>query len=57
MPSVSVPTRTIPDDQMPGHPDLGYARKVSSAKARRLLHREPRPAEEAIVAAGRSLTE
>jgi nucleoside-diphosphate-sugar epimerase len=55
--AAGVPTRTIPDDQMPGNPDLGYARKVSSAKARRLLRWEPRPAEEAIVAAGRSLIE
>ena len=55
--AAGVPTRVIPDEELPGDPDLGYARKVSSAKARRLLGWEPRPAEEAIVAAGRSLIE
>ena len=37
-------------------PDLGYRKKTSNAKARRVLGWEPRPAAEAIVAAGRSMT-
>lgn len=55
-----VPTRTIPDDDVRDEsiiPDLGYARKVSSEKARQVLNWVPRPAEDAIVAAGRSLIE
>ncbi|WP_127507367.1 SDR family oxidoreductase [Actinoplanes solisilvae] len=52
-----VPTGTIPDEAMGADPDLGYARKLSSEKARRLLGWHARPAAEAIVAAGKSLIE
>lgn len=61
-----VPTRTIPDavvraaaavspEFRPIVPDLGYARKVSNEKARRVLEWQPRPAEDAVVAAGESM--
>jgi nucleoside-diphosphate-sugar epimerase len=51
-----VPTVTIPDEQVRDVvPDLGYERKVSSEKARRVLGWTSRSAEEAIVAAGRSM--
>lgn len=36
-------------------PDLGYARRASSAKARRVLDWTPRPSEDAVRAAARSL--
>jgi nucleoside-diphosphate-sugar epimerase len=36
-------------------PDLGYARKISSDQARTVLGWKPRSAEDAIVAAGRSM--
>jgi nucleoside-diphosphate-sugar epimerase len=61
-----VPTRSIPDaavrlaaesspELRPTLTDLGYVKRVSADKARRLLRWEPRPAEEAIVAAGQSM--
>lgn len=54
-----VPTGVLPDDQAPAavRPDLGYARRMSSEKARRVLRWTPRPAQEAVIAAGRSLIE
>ena len=61
-----VPTRSIPDvvlrlgalfsaEFRPLVPDLGYARRVSSDKARRVLGWTPRSAEDAVVAAGESM--
>jgi nucleoside-diphosphate-sugar epimerase len=61
-----VPTRTIPNvvvrlgaivnrEFRPLVPDLGYAKKVSSDKARRVLHWKPRPADDAILAAADSM--
>ncbi|MCY1138498.1 aldehyde reductase [Actinoplanes sp. Pm04-4] len=52
-----VPTRVLADDEVPPamRADLGYARRVSSEKARRVLGWTPRSAEEAIVAAGESM--
>ncbi len=61
-----VPTRSLPDlvvrlgalvspELRSIVPELGYAKKTSNAKAVRLLGWRPRPAEEAIVASGRSL--
>ncbi|WP_250037515.1 SDR family oxidoreductase [Paractinoplanes maris] len=51
-----VPTTTIPDERLRGTvPDLGYERKVSSEKARRVLGWTSRSAEQAIVAAGESM--
>jgi nucleoside-diphosphate-sugar epimerase len=61
-----VPTRSIPDvvvrlgalfspEFRPLVPDLGYARKISSDQARTVLGWKPRSAEDAIVAAGRSM--
>lgn len=38
-------------------PDLGYAKETSNDKARRVLGWEPRPAAEAVEAAGRSMVE
>jgi nucleoside-diphosphate-sugar epimerase len=64
--AVNVPTRNIPDiavrvgarfsPQMRDiAPDLGYARRTSSEKARRALGWQPRGPEEAIIAAAQSL--
>lgn len=61
-----VPTRTIPDfvvrlaarfnaEFRPVAADLGFVKKVSSDKARHVLGWQPRPSEEAIVAAGQSM--
>jgi nucleoside-diphosphate-sugar epimerase len=61
-----VPTRSIPNDVVRNGalnspefraivPDLGYARRVSNAKARRVLGLEPRHAEESIVDAALSM--
>ena len=61
-----VPTRSIPDLVVrtasifnkgfrPLLPDLGFARKVTSEKANRVLDWQPRKPSEAIVAAGESL--
>ncbi|MET0937269.1 MAG: NAD-dependent epimerase/dehydratase family protein [Luteibacter sp.] len=61
-----VPTRTIPNPVVrvvawfkPEFrsflPDLGYAKKTSNEKARRVLDWHPRPPREAILAAARSL--
>lgn len=61
-----VPTCTIPDfvlralalfnaELRPLVPDLGYAKKTSNDKARRLLGWEPRPSRNAIVAAATSI--
>jgi nucleoside-diphosphate-sugar epimerase len=63
-----VPTRSIPSIAVrvaarfrPGlravAPDLGYARRVSSERARRVLGWQARDPEEAIVAAGRSMVD
>jgi nucleoside-diphosphate-sugar epimerase len=62
-----VPSRSIPNavvriaavfsrELRPVVPDLGYARKVSNDKARRLLYWQPRTSEAAIVATAESLT-
>jgi nucleoside-diphosphate-sugar epimerase len=61
-----VPTRTLPDfvvrvvarfnaEIRPFVPDLGYAKKTSNDKARRVLGWTPREPREAIVAAATSL--
>ena len=61
-----VPTRSIPDlvlriaarfnpQLRPFVPDLGYAKRTSNAKARRMLEWTPRDPHEAIVAAGMSM--
>lgn len=61
-----VPTRSIPDlvvrlgalfsaEFRPIVPDLGYAKRMSSEKARRVLGWTPRDSREAIVAAARSM--
>jgi nucleoside-diphosphate-sugar epimerase len=61
-----VPTRSIPNFMLrvmslfnaeirPFIPDLGYAKKTSNEKARRLLDWRPRDAQEAIVAAAKSM--
>ena len=61
-----VPTRSIPDlmlraaaltnaELRPFIPDLGYAKKTSNDKARRVLDWTPRAASEAIVAAANSM--
>lgn len=61
-----VPSRSIPDvvvrvaalfgkEFRAIVPDLGYVKKVSNEKARRVLGWEPRGSEEAIVASGGSL--
>ncbi|GLZ27942.1 dihydroflavonol-4-reductase [Lentzea sp. NBRC 105346] len=61
-----VPTRTIPDfvvrlvarfnaDLRPVAADLGFVKKVSSDKARRVLGWQPRPSQEAVIAAGQSM--
>lgn len=61
-----VPSRTMPDfvlrlaarfkaELRPFVPDLGYAKKTSNQKARRLLDWAPGTAHEAIVAAARSM--
>ncbi|MCU1422518.1 MAG: Cholesterol dehydrogenase [Microbacteriaceae bacterium] len=61
-----VPTRNIPNlvirigalfspQYRPIAPDLGYSKKTSNEKARRVLGWEPRPAEDAIAAAGESM--
>ena len=63
-----VPTRSIPDFVVrvaarfapqfrPTVPDLGYAKKLSSEKARRMLGWSARDPREAIVSAGRSMVE
>lgn len=63
-----VPTRSIPDlalrvaalfsaELRSSIPDLGYAKKTSNEKARRVLDWTPRPAREAILAAAKSLVE
>jgi nucleoside-diphosphate-sugar epimerase len=62
----NVPTRSIPSfvvrlmslarpEFRPTVPDLGYARKLTSAKAGRILGWAPRKPEDAIVAAGESM--
>ncbi|GAA4604000.1 nucleoside-diphosphate-sugar epimerase [Actinoplanes octamycinicus] len=58
-----VPAATIPDEVVRTTPamrafvgELGYRKQISNDKARRVLGWQPRPAEEAIVAAGRSLS-
>ncbi|MDH6180093.1 nucleoside-diphosphate-sugar epimerase [Microbacteriaceae bacterium SG_E_30_P1] len=62
------PTRTIPnvvvrlaarfnDEFKPVAADLGYVKRVSNEKLRTVLGVTPRPAREAIVAAGRSMVE
>jgi nucleoside-diphosphate-sugar epimerase len=48
-----VPTRSLPN--MPGVPDLGYLKKTSNDKARRVLGWTPRDPREAIVAAAESM--
>ncbi|GGR12916.1 dihydroflavonol-4-reductase [Actinoplanes ianthinogenes] len=57
-----VPTAMIPDEVVRSHPamaafagELGYQKQISNEKARRMLGWTPRPPEEAIIAAGRSL--
>lgn len=61
-----VPTRTIPDwvlrlsaifnrQVRPYVPDLGYVKKTTNDKARRLLGWTPRPPGEAVIAAGDSM--
>jgi nucleoside-diphosphate-sugar epimerase len=61
-----IPTRTIPnvvvkatalfkDEFKPVAADLGYVKRVSNEKARTVLGLTPRPAREAIIAAGRSM--
>jgi nucleoside-diphosphate-sugar epimerase len=61
-----VPSRSIPDivlriaalfnaELRPLVPDLGYARKTSNEKARRVLDWTPRDPHEAIVAAAKSM--
>jgi len=66
--AANVPTRSIPDLAMRAMamvnpeakafvPDLGYSKKSSNEKARHVLGWEPRPPEEAIVAAARSMVE
>ncbi|MCO8271251.1 NAD-dependent epimerase/dehydratase family protein [Actinoplanes sp. TRM 88003] len=52
-----VPTRELAEAPPALRADWGYARQVSSEKARRVLGWEPRPGAEAVVAAGRSLIE
>lgn len=63
-----VPTREIPDEAVRAAAatdpaaramvgDLGYARRVSGERARRVLGCTPRPAEESVVAAAVSLLE
>lgn len=63
-----VPTRTIPnlvvrvaalfnDEFKPVAADLGYVKRVSNEKLRTVLGITPRPAGEAIAAAGRSMVE
>jgi len=63
---IKVPRRTVPDivvraaavfnrEFRPYVPDLGYAKKTSNAKARRVLGWTPRKPEEAIVAAADSI--
>ena len=62
----NVPTRSIPSlvvrvaalfspQFRPTVPDLGYRKRISNEKARRVLGWEPRPSEGAIVAAGESM--
>lgn len=66
--AAKVPTRSIPDlvvraialvsaQYKPVAADLGYIKRVSPAKMRDVLGVIPRPAREAIVAAGRSMVE
>jgi len=61
-----VPSRSIPNfvlrvvslfnaELRPFIPDLGYAKKTSNEKARRMLDWRPRDAREAIVAAAESM--
>lgn len=63
-----VPTRSIPDLVVrlaavfsprfrPVVADLGYKKRTSNAKARRILGWEPRPADEAILAAAQSMVD
>ncbi|SEQ28156.1 hypothetical protein SAMN04488000_102394 [Lentzea albida] len=63
-----VPTRTLPDfvvrlaarftpELRSVTADLGFVKGVSTDKARRVLDWEPRPAQEAVVAAGLSMVE
>ncbi len=63
-----VPTRAIPSLVVrlralfsprfrPTLADLGYRKRLSNEKARRVLGWSPRPSEEAVVAAGRSMVE
>ncbi|GAA2248398.1 NAD-dependent epimerase/dehydratase family protein [Herbiconiux moechotypicola] len=65
--AAKVPTRSLPSAVVRASavvspemraivPDLGYARRMSSGRARTLLGWVPRPSSEAVVAAGRSLT-
>lgn len=66
--AAKVPTRTIPDvvvrlaalfrdEFKPVAADLGYVKRVSDNKTRTVLGITPRPAREAIIAAGRSMVE
>jgi nucleoside-diphosphate-sugar epimerase len=61
-----VPTRSLPNAVVrlaarfspqfrPAVPDLGYVRRISSDKARRVLGWKPRDAEDAVVASGQSM--
>jgi nucleoside-diphosphate-sugar epimerase len=61
-----VPTRTIPNTVVriaalfsaqfrPAVADLGYVKKISNAKARRVLGWQPRESQDAVVAAGQSM--
>ncbi|WP_380161359.1 NAD-dependent epimerase/dehydratase family protein [Kineococcus sp. R86509] len=63
-----VPTQVLPNDVVRAGadadpalramvPDLGYAKRTSNEKARRVLGWAPRPASEAVEAAGRSMVE
>lgn len=66
--AAKVPTRSIPDvvvrvtalfraEFRPVAADLGYVKRVSTAKTRETLGITPRPAREAIIAAGRSMVD
>ncbi|MFJ9908764.1 hypothetical protein ACIRVK_38900 [Streptomyces sp. NPDC101152] len=63
-----VPTDVIPDDAVRAgaatnptlrsvKDELGYSRRFSTDKARRILRWDPHPSEDAVVAAGRSMVE
>lgn len=55
--AAAVPTSTIPDEMAPAsaQADLGYRKRLTNEKARRVLGWSPRPSEDAIVAAGESM--